>query len=289
MQPGDALDVRKQLATAMTQGVLYEEEWSAFWTRWGEIDGPAALDFILTKQNHGAVPKDLRRVMRGWGAKDAAAATAWLEANQGAFPKNKKDLGDALIGLADGFGSADLMGATRMILQAAPAGDPLLGPLTETLAEQALRQGRSGGVRQWFEQLPMDATPGSARAAAMGHVYWRLYQANPDRAMEFLHEQSSQPWRSDKLIAELTARVAEKDPVKALHWLETIPPSKDGSYPGLANTLRKWADTDSKEAAQWLNGLAPGSFRDQAITAYQAAGDAPTKSQVITILTKPNR
>jgi len=275
MQPGDAIAIRKQLAATMDQGILYEDEWEAFWTRWGEIAGPEAIKFILTKQNHDAVSKDLRRVMRGWGAKDAASASQWLNANQQAFAENKKDLADALIGLADGFGSTDLPGATRMVLQAAPAGDPILGSLMETLAEQAVRQGRADAVASWFDQLPADSAPGGARRAAMGHVYWRLYQASADRALDFLREQASQPWRSDKLIAELAGRVAEKDPAKALGWLETIPPATDGSFPGLQNALATWTKSDSPAAARWLDGLAAGPFRDRAVAAAQALQLAP--------------
>lgn len=268
MKPSDAIAVRKLLARTMDQGVLYESLWAAFWTRWGELDGAAAMEYILSTQTHGAVPKDIRRVMRGWGASNPEQAAAWAEANQGKY------LRDELVGLTDGYASVDLAGATAMALQAAPEGDANLGALMEVLAEQANRQGRTAGVTAWFDQLPQGTTEG-ARGKALDHVYWRLLSADVEKAKDWVRLQSTQPWRSDRVVGELAGKIAEKDPAAAAAWLESVPASpQDGKHPGLDSVLRSWIAKDRDAAQKWVDGLVDGALKSQAQGAL-ARGSAP--------------
>jgi hypothetical protein len=265
LKPGDAIAVRKLLARTLDQGVLYESLWDAFWTRWGEIDGAGAMEYILTTQDHSAVPKDIRRVMRGWGATDPVAAAEWTESHQ------DKHIRDELVGLTDGFASMDLAGATAMALQAAPPGDANLGSLMETLSEQAVRQGRVTGLKAWFDQLPEGDTNG-ARGKAIGHVYWRLYSADLDTAKDWVREQASKPWRSDKIVGEMAGKIADKDPKAAAEWLESVPPSpQSGVYPGLDTVLGHLISKDRAAAEKWLNDLADGQFKTQAAAAFTKA------------------
>jgi hypothetical protein len=263
MKPEDANAVHRLLASSMDHGVLYENEWEAFWTRWGEIDGAAAMALTLSL-THEAVPKDVRRIMRGWGATDPEAAARWLEEHQ------EKQFDDALVGLTDGYAARDLHGATALALNAAPSGDPQLPRLMETLSEQALRQGRAPALLAWFEQLPRSGEPEGARAVAVGHVSWRLTRMNTDKAMEWVGQQSSAPWRSDRVIAELADKVSERDPAKAAEWLQSLPPAKDGSYPGLGAVVQRWSRTDPLALEKWMKEGAAGPAREQAQAALEA-------------------
>ncbi|MHA3774078.1 hypothetical protein ACXR0O_21325 [Verrucomicrobiota bacterium sgz303538] len=266
MQPSDAPAIHALLTKSQQQSGTYADLWAQFWMRWGEIDGPGAMEFILKTQKYPSMDGDIGRIMWGWGAAHPEEAAQWLEVHQGLDQINK-----ALIGLTHGYATENLAGATKMAMRATPSGDPLLGKLMEALSEQAVRQGRVAGLTAWFDTLPASSEPGNARAAALGHVYSRLWSADPDKAMDWVGQQSSKPWRSDAVIGELAGRVAEKDPTKALTWLQSITPSNnDNSYPGLAKIVRTWSARNPDAAAQWIKALPDSTFKDQATAAYPA-------------------
>lgn len=79
MTPQNARRVRDIFVEFDKRGIGLEFAWRAFWTRWGEIDGPGAIDFAVSQP-------DLVRgghwhyesLMSGWAAVDPAAAGRWL-------------------------------------------------------------------------------------------------------------------------------------------------------------------------------------------------------------------
>jgi hypothetical protein len=139
------------------------------------------------------------------------------------------------------------------------------------LSEQAVRQGKLAGLQAWFDQLPSDTDPGSAKHAAVDHVWWRLAKSDFDAATGWVRSHADDPWRSDRGIAEVARRLSEDDPQSALKWLDDMRASPgDGNYPGLNKVVASWAQRDPAALENWLTKPNGGALREQASHEYGA-------------------
>jgi hypothetical protein len=107
---GNAEEVRELFRDAMTQGRRVDLEWTAFWRRWGEVDGGAAIAHVHTKERAEDQSALAEMVLRGWVKARPEAARGWLAAN------TTEPLYDAAVrGYVDGLASRDLTRATAML------------------------------------------------------------------------------------------------------------------------------------------------------------------------------
>jgi hypothetical protein len=178
---------------------------------------------------------------------------------------------NAFLGYVDGLASKDLKAATTIALASIHNGDPLMSEATEQLADQAVRQGKLAGLEAWFDQLPADTDPGSAKRAAEEHVWWRMKTGDFDTAVEWVRKHAGDPWRSDQIIGEVAGRLSRDDPQTALAWLQDVRASPiDGSYPGLNKVMENWAKKDAASIEAWLNQPNGGALQQQATAQYAA-------------------
>lgn len=246
------------------QGVVPDSDWHALWRRWGALNGPAALDYHLKLPDTPWNGLDIWRTMLGWSQSNPQEAAAWLQSHPEA-----RHFDNAFLGYVEGYASTDLRGATSMTLNSIASGDPLMWRATEQLAEQALRQGKLAGLEAWFDQLPADTKPGSAKHTAGDHVWWRLQSANFDTGVAWVRKHADGPWRSDHIIGEVADRLTSKDPMAAIEWLENVSVSpKDGAYPGLDKVVAKWAQKDAASLESWLSQPGGAALQQQAVAHY---------------------
>lgn len=254
------------------EGLQLPEEWEAFIQRWGELDGAAAAQLALTKTGEAWFGGGLKTIMSGWASKDPAAATAWLNAH-GENPH----FDQALEGIVMGMAETDPVAATQVALSALPEGNRAMASnYMEQLAETVVRAGKKSGMLEWFEALPVDANGVGIKHAAFGHVWWRLKSASMEEAAAWLASNASQPWRNDRQYGETTAIMAQKDPVAALDWAGSLPPSPvDGRWPGVNSTLRNWMAQDATAAAAYANAQPATPFGDYVRQAHAGALNPP--------------
>jgi hypothetical protein len=265
LTPGDATAVRDLFRKMEKQGRQFPFEWTAFWPRWGEVDGGGALEFLKNNEWPSYRPTAAEMILRGWAKTNPASARAWLETN-----RDSPWYDGALRGYLDGLARGDLDRATNEVAGLGQ-GRPLTR-LMEVLTEQALRQRQLGGMISWWESLPDDSKDGSARREAVGHVYWRLQSATPERAAEWLAALSKGPYRSEQHIGEFAQKLSEKDPAAAVEWVANLPPNPgDGHYTGISRAITALAQRDVGALESWLNKLPASPLRDQAAAAYVSA------------------
>ncbi len=265
LTPADATAVRDLFRKMEKQGRQFPFEWTAFWPRWGEVDGGGALEFLKSNEWPSYRPTAAEMILRGWAKTNPAAARAWLDAN-----RESPWYDGALRGYLDGLARGDLDHATNEVA-ALGQGRPLTR-LMEVLTEQALRQRQLGGMVSWWESLPDDPKDGSARREAIGHVYWRLQSADPERAAQWLGALARGPYRSEQHIGEFAGKLAEKDPAAAVEWVANLPPNPaDGHYTGISRAITALAQQDVGALESWLNKLPASPLRDQAAAAYVGA------------------
>ena len=264
--PTDAPALLDLLIREQNQGVFSEPAWHAFWARWGALDGATALDYHLSLPDSRWNGGDMALTMRGWAESNPAAAADWLRSHP-----DVRHQDNAFLGYVDGLASKDLRGATAMAIASIPNGDPMMARTTAELAEQAIRQGKLAGLQAWFDQLPADTDPGSARSAAVKDVWWQMQKRNFDAGVEWIGKQAQGPWRNDDIIREVAERLSAGDPRAALSWLEKVKASpSDGGYPGLGKVVENWTNRDAAGVEAWLKQPNGGALREQVLTQYNA-------------------
>ena len=254
------------------EGLQLPEEWEAFIHRWGELDGGAAAQHALSKSGEPWVGRGLMTIMSGWASKDPAAAAAWLNAHG-----DNPHFDQAMQGIVSGMAETDPAAATQVALSSLPEGNrPMASSLMEQLAESVVRTGKNPAMLEWFEALPVDANGIGIKNAAFGHVWWRLQAASLDDAATWLASNADKPWRNDRQYGETTAIMAQKDPVAALDWAGSLPPSPvDGRWPGVNSTLRNWIAQDAAAAAAYANSQPATPFGDYVRQAHASALNPP--------------
>jgi hypothetical protein len=267
----DARAIRELLRKRKAEGLTHDFEWSTFWPRWGEVDGPAAMAHVQSEEAAEAQPEAAALAMQGWAKTDPAAARVWLEANA------SSPLFDAALkGYVRGLAQSDLARATHDALGIGK-GRPLTD-VAGVLVEQALRQRQLGGMLDWWRSLPDDPNSGSLRESAIGPILRRLATADPKHAQAWLAELATSGYRSDALIGDFAGDLSAKDPAAAVAWVASLPPSTaDGHYSGIGRSVRAWMEKDPAGLDRWLATLPPSPLRDQAVEAKK-----PTKTLTFT-------
>ena len=258
LRADNAMEVRELFRKMDRQGRWFIPEWDAFWPRWGEVDPSGALAHIPTIPEF-LQPSLAEKVLRGWGGKDAAGARSWLTANM-----SSPLYGEALRGYLDGLARTNLEAATR---DAALLGkDQNAVRLTEVLTDQALRQRQLGGMVDWWRTLPDDPADGSLRKEAVQHVYYRLRTADHDQAAEFLGELAKTPYFPETQIRDLSGKMSDSDPLRALNWLATLPPSpSSGRHVGFTGVVSNLARKDPVALEGWIQQQPPSALRDRVV------------------------
>lgn len=145
MRPEDAEAVREIFRQQDTLGRYHEQEFVAFWDRWGQIDGAGALAYIQEKDARQGASKAVD-VFKAWSARDPHTAA------QTALSLEKGELRDrALKGVAHGWTETDLAAATKFILGHMPVEElpQLGGDMVWSIAYSA----SAAEARQWFAGL----------------------------------------------------------------------------------------------------------------------------------------
>ncbi len=274
MNAANALEVRGLFLKMDKQGRWFIPEWDAFWPRWGEVDGPAALKNLdETIGMEGYRPSVAEKILRGWSKTNPAAARAWVEANA-----SSPLFDGALRGYLDGLGRTNLEKATQDALSLGKG--RLLTGAMEVLAEQALQQRQMGGLLDWWRSLPEDPSADGARYAATSAIYTRMQRGDDSRTQQWLTELAATPYRNDGVIQQFVTKLGEKDPAAAVQWAAQLAPTPgDGRFVGIGTAVPGLAQRDPRALESWLNQLPPSSLRDQAVAAYtvhleRAAGES---------------
>jgi len=137
--------------------------------------------------------------------------------------------------------------------------------------QESVSAATQGLISGWWQKDPAaaeayalansDTVVGQQAASMLAN---RMAVSNPEKAAAWAAQLSNPDARA---MSELTVTVAwaNKDPIVASRWVETLPPA-DGA--AIAGTLSSaWARNDPAGAARWISSLT-GEIRDSAIAGY---------------------
>lgn len=181
MRPEDAAALHRQFLEMHREGRGFAPEYATFAHRWGEIDAPGALDYMMAEKPFRLPPPDFQYLIRGWGRKDPQAALAWM--NQ--HPEMSSEM-SGRFALMEGWIREDPAGATRWLQSENMPINDLVRCVSGGTLQQLYGPGLTDAAK-WLSELPDDNGPMSAAA----RIGWRSIQM---QLGQLSYDQASTAW-----------------------------------------------------------------------------------------------
>jgi hypothetical protein len=158
--------------------------WAAFWTRWGQIDGPAALEYAAGAHPELGGSGAGTNAMEGFMLADSTIVRRWLTAHPDlpAFDVFARVYIESLAKTDVSMATQDLF---TLPLQAQERYS-CFGPIIR----EALNSGGTRAVEGWFGQLN-----DLQKKEAFVHAAWAIKDADLDAATSWYSAQADKPWR----------------------------------------------------------------------------------------------
>lgn len=271
MRPEDAAAMHRQFLELHREGRGFAPEYATFAHRWGEIDAPGALDYMMAEKPFRMPPPDFQYLIRGWGTKDPKAALSWL--------KQHPDLNTGMSGrfaLMEGWIRDDPASATQWMKSENMPVNELVRCVSGGTLQQLYGPGLTEAAK-WLSELPDDGGPMSAAA----RVGWRSIQI---QLSQLSYDQASTAWCQVAGSSWMTLEDFNRFGENLSHATE----NSEG-FPGYLNAIAaKWpADQVSQKFEQWA-AANPESTIDWLTNSPESALLQPALEGALRALEKSN-
>ncbi|MCI0541477.1 MAG: sigma-70 family RNA polymerase sigma factor [Verrucomicrobiales bacterium] len=226
-------------------GGRFSQEYEAFMRVWGQLNGPAAVEYAAKAGGAGS-PATVA-AMAGWASVDTRAAQAWVEA----LPEGQARE-DVIVGLLDGWSSTDHAGASRYA-ESRPR-TPARNRMRQMLMEKVLLSGGIPAAQQWFTEMNGEGHNQPYKQLAFDELNERMLQNDPMAAAKWIRELDGEAYLGGRAIRNTATELAKISPTDALTWISSLNDLKDGQITSsLSQIVSQWATHDPKAAGAWLN------------------------------------
>lgn len=233
-------------------------DYSSFATRWGEVDGGGALEYLMNEEPLRMPGRDVRDIARGWGAKDPQGALAWMAAHE-EIAQNFGGRGR----IFEGWVRSDSDGATAWLLQQKP-GREVVDCVAGAMPEQLHSKDMLVAVK-WLADLPDDGVMAVASAQGWHTALNNLNELSYKSASDVWSEVRDQPWAGFDQFARLAdqtsrTRTASEGLGGFLNELGNHWPADQ-----ITTRFQQWTDGNPERVAEWLGNAPPSPVRTAAI------------------------
>lgn len=264
MRPEDAAAIHQQFLEIHQSGKGYGPEYGAFAKRWGEIDAPGALDFLMAEKPFRLPAHDFQEIARGWGQTDPRAAVEWMKQN----PEISASM-DGRYALLDGWFRIDPTSATQWML-------------SEKMPVRELARCISGGA--WQQLFCQDAVQASRWLAQLPDDHGEISLATREgwRAIQFQLNQLSYDQASTAFSQIAGASWVGLEEFKNFGNLVSRATANTEGTTGFLNSVAsKWpAEQVSLKFEQWANAN-PDATREWLLNSPDSALLAPALNGAI--------
>ena len=264
MRPEDAAAIHQQFLEIHQSGKGYGPEYGAFAKRWGEIDAPGALDFLMAEKPFRLPALDFQEIARGWGQTDPRAAVEWMKAHP-----EISDSMDGRYALLDGWFRIDPTSATRWMLDEGMPSRELAHCISGGAWQQLFSQDAVQAA-QWLSELPDDhGEMAAATKEGWRAIQMQLTQLSYDQASTAFSQIAGASWvglEEFKNFGNLVSRATA---------------NSEGMAGFLNSVAAKWpAEQVSRKFEQWANAN-PDATREWLINSPDSALLAPALNGAI--------
>lgn len=252
---------------------------------WGQLDGNAAMDYVLSAErvdqgwgrgrgrsrrgggrDWGQI-RDSFSVLSGWVSADADAAVAWVQDNDDGVES------PFYIGVVNGLAMTDLHRATGLVTEM-PDGRAR-GRAIDILVDGYMQQGMYA-ASDWAQSLPS----GELKNDVVGHTARRLASLDPLRYADWTLSPVLGEAQADA-VTSYARQWSRSDPVTAAEWVTDLA-DDELRIAGMSEVVASWGRRDPAAAAEWLNQFELGPEMDGLIQVYVDAVDRRDPETAIT-------
>ncbi len=263
MRPEDAATIHQCFVELQEEGRSFSE-YESFASRWGEVDGQGALDYLMAQVPRVVNGSNFRDVARGWGHVKPMAALAWMAAHE----KESLEMGGRAA-VVDGWMQTDVAAATHWVLNQKLDQQEASNCITSGMIAQLHNHGLEVASR-WLADLPDDGVMAEAASMAWKHCEPDFRQLPYETAARMFGLVCEQPWMTVTKFTRLTtavssSRTAVEGLAGFLKELEkTWPPEK------VSARFKSWAAANRSATVSWINNAPRSPIRDAAILGLSA-------------------
>ena len=226
MTAEEALGVRNIFRECDKEGRWFPREFEAFWLKWGEVSGLAAMNELQGDPTLRHTTHLYARVAEGWARRDAASVKAWLADNQ-ETALNPQHIEK---GLVLGMASTALTAATNYVTSLGPSAHS--DHLASEIAWAAVYQQGLPAAQEWLKNL------------------WASPQA-ADLPLQ----------RATRALAEASLRGG---PESLDAFVQSIPHAA-GLQQMIPEVVERWAGGNGMSVLECVDSLPPEYFNEQAV------------------------
>jgi hypothetical protein len=234
-----------------------EAEWVA---RWVEFARAGRRGELLVPVDGPAEPRVRERVARAAAAilanEDPAAARRLAESLPPGAPRAA--VWEVMVRQQV---DRDAPKAVEWALGLADAGDG--ATVRRVVAEESVARSGGAAVRNLAR-----LSPGPARDEVLGYAVAAWARRDPGAARAWIEEVPEGEGRR-RWAAAAGFEVAQREPVRALDFVELLPPGRD-RWLLLTAIAQTWIAVDASAAFAWCRGLPPGEAREAAVAGLDA-------------------
>lgn len=254
MRPEDAAAIHRQFLEIHQTGKGYGPEYGAFAKRWGEIDAPGALDYLMSEKPFRLPANDFQEIARGWGQTDPQAAVEWMKAH----PEMSASM-DGRYALLDGWFRIDPSAATQWMLSEKMPVRELAHCISGGAWQQLFGQDAVQAAK-WLSQLPDDhGEMAMATREGWRAIQMQLTQLSYDQASTAFSQIAGASWVGLEEFKNFGNQVSRATA------------NSEGLAGFLDSVATKWpAEQVSRKFEQWANAN-PDATREWLVNSPDSA------------------
>lgn len=245
MTAEEARDVRAIFRECDKEGRWFPREFEAFWLKWGEVSGLAAMDELQGDPTLRHTTHLYARVAEGWARRDASSVKAWLAANQETALNPEHIQKGLVLGLA----STTLTAATDYVTSLGPSANS--DHLASEIAWTAVYQRGLPAAQEWLKNLwasPQSADLPLQRATrALAEASLRGGPESLDAFVKSIPRAAG----LQQMIPEVVERWAGGNGMSVLECVDSLPPEYFNEH-AVNRLLENWNVKDLDAMGLWL-------------------------------------
>jgi hypothetical protein len=261
---------------ARNEGLISEDEMRYVLQRLGEVAGAAMVEAVKPKDPENAYETHFGRyAMKGWAAKDPAAAKAWLETQPaGKFREGMTwgyVLGTSLRDVPEGLRAMRELDPERQAGLLGYTLKPPDGHRYQALAEAWLTANNAPGTPG--VRAENDAVTNVFNCLLNTQIAVGSVEKKNEKFLAWVEGIESKPWFGPQNVGSIGQEFARRnESSRGLEWVDRFtseqPEAGRGAVRGI---MAQWTTSDPASAAAWLNDHGTSPHYDDAVSTFLGA------------------
>ena len=220
LTPETAAKMQSVFSEYDKKGRWFIAEYGFFFRRWAEIDGKAAIEFVVNRGGNDSVGWNdyVRHTLTGWALNDPEGAVKWINDT----PAESDWVARASVqGVIDALTEKDPARAISFtLLQAEDHNrDSYFSALTENLVYGP----GLGRAEEWLGQIPETEAMRGSKQRVFAQIIDRHLRGGADGGAALVAKNANAPWVDAGTVTRV-ARDLSSDQAKFTAWLQALPP-----------------------------------------------------------------